>query len=63
MDFNDKKIYKRKLNRKYKRKYKRKIHERDVFGDVFRTLGSFGKLWYNLLAEKETKKKLRNGKA
>ena len=46
------KKYKRKINRKYKRKYKRKIHGRGVFRDPFRTLGSFGKLWYKSLGGK-----------
>ena len=38
--------YKRKLNRKYKRRCKRKIQERGIFGDAFKTLDNFGKLWY-----------------
>ena len=38
--------YKRKLNRKYKRRCKRKIRERGIFGDAFKTLDNFGKLWY-----------------
>ena len=46
------KKYKRKINRKNKSKYKRKIHERGVFGDAFRTLRSFGKLWYKSLRGK-----------
>ena len=41
--------YKRRTNRKYKIKYKRKIRRRGVFGDVFRALGSFGKLYYKAL--------------
>ena len=44
--------YKRRINRKHKRKYKRKIWGRAVFGDAFRTLGSFGKLYYKALGEK-----------
>ena len=44
--------YKRRTNRKYKTKYKRKIRGRGVFGDVFRALGSFGKLYYKALGGK-----------
>ena len=44
--------YKRRINRKHKRKYKRKIRGRAVFGDAFRTLGSFGKLYYKALGGK-----------
>ena len=44
--------YKRKLNRKYKRRYKKKIQGRGIFGEVFKTFGSFGKLWYKLLGGK-----------
>ena len=44
--------YKRRTNRKHKRKYKRKIRGRGVFGGAFRTLGSFGKLYYKALAGK-----------
>ena len=51
------KKYKRKINRKNKSKYKRKIHERGVFGDAFRTLRSFGKLWYKSLCGKWDEKK------
>ena len=44
--------YKRKINRKHKRRYRRKIRGRGVFGDAFRTFGSFGKLWYKSLGRK-----------
>ena len=44
--------YKRRINRKHKRKYKRKIRGRGVFGDAFKTLGSFGKLYYKTLGGK-----------
>ena len=54
--------YKRRINRKHKRKYKRKIWGRGVFGDAFRTLGSFGKLYYKALGGKWDEKKLCNGK-
>ena len=55
--------YKRRINRKHKRKYKRKIWGRAVFGDAFRTLGSFGKLYYKALGGKwDEKKKLCRGK-
>ena len=33
-------------NRKHSRRYKRKIRGRGLFGEAFRTLGGFGKLWY-----------------
>ena len=49
--------YKIKLNRKYKRSYKRKIRGRGIFGDVFKTLVSFGKLWYKSLGGKWDEKK------
>ena len=49
--------YKRKINRKHKRRYRRKIRGRGVFGDAFRTLGSFGKLWYKSLGRKWDEKK------
>ena len=54
--------YKRRTNRKNKRKYKRKIRGRGVFRNAFRTLGSFGKLYYKVLGGKRDKKKLCNGK-
>ena len=54
--------YKRRINRKHKRKYKRKIWGRGVFGDAFRTLGSFGKLYCKALGGKWDEKKLCNGK-
>ena len=44
--------YRRRTNRKYKIKYKRKIRGRGVFGDAFKTLGSFGKLYYKALGRK-----------
>ena len=44
--------YKRRINRKHERKYKRKIRRRAVFGDAFRTLGIFGKLYYKALGGK-----------
>ena len=49
--------YKRRTNRKYKIKYKRKIRGRGVFGDVFRALSSFGKLYYKALGGRWDKKK------
>ena len=54
--------YKRRINRKHERKYKRKIRGRAVFGDAFRTLGFYGKLYYKALGGKWDKKKLCNGK-
>ena len=48
--------------RKYKRKYKRKIRGRGLFGDAFRTLGGFDKLWYKSFGGKWDEKKLCNGK-
>ena len=42
--------------------YKKKIRGKGVFGDAFRTLGSFGKLWYKSLGGKWEEKKLCNGK-
>ena len=39
-------------NRKYRKRYKRKIRRRGLFGDAFRTLGGFGKLWYKSLGGK-----------
>ena len=54
--------YKRRINGKHKRKYKRKIWGRGVFGDTFRTLGSFGKLYCKALGGKWDEKKLCNGK-
>ena len=54
--------YKRRTNRKYKRKYKRKIRGRGVFGEAFRALGSFGKLYHKALGGKWDEKKLCNGK-
>ena len=46
------KKYKRKINRKHKRRYKRKISGRGVFGDAFKTLGSFVKLCYKAIGGK-----------
>ena len=48
--------YKWRINRKHKRKYIRKIRGRGIFGNAFRTLGSFGKLYYKVLGEKRDKK-------
>ena len=56
------KKYKRKINRKHKRRYKRKISGRGVFGDAFRTLGSFVKLCYKAIGGKWDKKRLCDGK-
>ena len=44
--------YRRRTNRKHKIKYKRKIRGRGVFGNAFKTLGSFGKLYYKALGRK-----------
>ena len=44
--------YKRKINRKHKRRYRRKIRGKGVFSDAFRTLGSFGKLYYKAIGGK-----------
>ena len=48
---------KRKYKRKYKRRFKKKIRDRGVFGDAFRTLGNFGKLWYKPISGKWDGKK------
>ena len=48
--------YKSRINRKHKRKYKRKIRGRGVFGNTFRTVGSFGKLYFKVLGGKRDKK-------
>ena len=45
--------------RKYKRRYKRNIWGRGLFGDAFRTLGGFGKLWYKSLGGKWEKKTMQ----
>ena len=45
------KKYKRKINRKYKRRYN-KNRGRGVFGDAFRKLGNFGKLYYKAVGGK-----------
>ena len=51
------KYKKKKITRKHKRKYKRKIRGRGVFGDAFRTLGSFDKLYYKTLGGKWDERK------
>ena len=52
-----KRKYMRKYKRKYKRRFKKKIRDRGVFGDAFRTLGNFGKLWYKPIGGKWDGKK------
>ena len=47
-----KRKHKRKIKRKFNRKYKRKIRGKGIFGDAFRTLGSFSKLHYKALGGK-----------